>query len=252
VADPWAWLAELPGTPSTRASAGYAERAAALQTLAGAAHSYLCDALGTSFDPLVVVATPADWDEGEDGAPYGIPYASDTELVVVIPAEADGNPLVDDYARVASRADAARFADLIAVHELGHLHVRELGLELPSGWLGEFVATYLSSCFLAAHQPADAELWHRLSADHAAASTPTERSLERLDDVYFGVGPTDYVWYQDTLSNRVAPVRDAVGVDFVLGLRSAGLTPQSTTAETLAAAEALCPGFEDWAASLRG
>lgn len=247
----WAGLVAIPGLPTTHASAGHEDRARELQDLARDAHAYLGEVLGNGFSPTLVVAAPDDWADNEDGAPYGIPYASETELVVVIPATAEDNPLVDTYARVASREDAARFADLIAVHELGHLHVRETGLDLPLGWLGELTATYLSYCFLAAHRPADAALWVRVSRDHAAAVTPAYRSLEDLDEIYFDVGPENYIWYQDTLTAMVEEVHAARGPAFVLRLRDAGLTPASDTATTLAAAEAIHPGFERWAETLR-
>ena len=250
--DDWAALIEIPGTPTTRSSTGYGGHAAELQALVRDAHTYLSGALGTSFAPLVVVVTPDDWREGEEDVPYGIPYASDDELALVIPAEPDANPLVDTYAEFGTREEAARFADLIAVHELGHLHVREMGLELPQGWLGEFVATYLSYSFLSAHRPTDAELWLRLSREHADAATPAHRSLEDLDEVYFGVGPDNYIWYQNTLSVMVDAVHSQRGIHFALALRSASLTSESDTAATLAAAEAICPGFQKWADGLCG
>lgn len=248
----WTALAELGGTPTTRASAGHEARAAGIQALVREAHAYLSDGLGTDFAPLVVVATPADWAHGEDEAPpYGIPYASDEALELVVPADLAESFLVDLYAEVAPRADAERFADLIAVHELGHLHARELGLDLPAGWLCEFVATYLAACFLVAHRPDDATLWYAVARAHAAASHPAHRTLEELDELYFDVGPANYIWYQDTLTVMVERVQAARGLDFALRLREAGLGPDSDGPAMLAAAEAVHPGFAAWAASLR-
>lgn len=249
----WTALDEIGGTPVTRASAGYEERAAALQELVRAAHAYLTKGLGTDFAPLVVVADRADWARGGDETPpYGIPYASDDVLELVIPADPRENFLIDVYAAHGSRKTAERFADLIAVHELGHLHMREMGLDLPSGWLGEFMATYLASCFLVARRPDDAALWYALSRAHAEGVRPEHRSLEVLDELYFGVGPDNYIWYQNALTLMVERVQAAVGLDFALRLKSAGLGPHSDGPTMLAAAEKAYPGFEAWAASLRG
>jgi hypothetical protein len=49
----------------------------------------------------------------------------------------------------------------------------------------------------------------------------------------------------------VARVAPSAGTGLVTALLGAGLIPRSTTAETLAAVEAVHPGFEAWAAGLR-
>ena len=201
---------------------------------------------------MVVVADPADWARaGDEAPPYGIPYASDDGPELVIPADPRENFLVDVYAAHVPRESAERFTDLIAVHELGHLHLRQMGLDLPLGWLGEFLATYLACCFLVAHRPADAALWYSLSRAHAEAVTPTHRSLEELDELYLGVGPDDYLWYQSTFTLMVERVQPVLGLDLALRLRSAGLGADSDGPTMLAAAEQTFPGFEAWAQSLR-
>lgn len=248
----WTALDEIGGTPAMLASAGYRDRAVALQGLVHDAHTYLTQGLGTDFAPLVVVADPTDWARnGDEAPPYGIPYASDDGLELVIPADPRENVLIDAYADFGPRESAERFADLIAVHELGHLHVREMGLDLPMGWLNEFMATYLSCCFLVAHRPEDAALWYALSRAHAEGVRPEHRSLEVLDELYFGVGADNYYWYQNTLTLMVERVHAALGLDFALRMRSAGLGPDTDSQTMLAAAEVVHPGFEAWAASLR-
>lgn len=248
----WTSLADIGGVPATRATSGFADRAAALQALVGDAHAYLTEGLGTDFSPRVVVPDPTDWELGDDDRPpYGIPYAPDDRLEVVIPADPSANFLVETYAAFGPRESAERFADLIAVHELGHLHVREMGLELPQGWLSEFLATYLECCFLTARRGEDAVLWYSLSRAHAEGFTPEHRSLEVLDELYFDVGPDDYIWYQNTLTLMIERVVPDLGLDFPLRLRAASLGPDSDTATTLAAAERIHPGFEAWATSLR-
>ena len=184
--------------------------------------------LGTDFAPLVVVADGTDWERGgSEAPPYGIPYASDDGFELVIPAEPRENFLVEVYAAHGPRESAERFADLIAVHELGHLHVREMGLDLPPGWLVEFLATYLACCFLVARRPEDASLWYALARAHADGVNPEHRSLEVLDELYFGVGPDNYIWYQNALTLMVERVQVDLGLDFALRLRAAGLTPHS-------------------------
>ena len=247
----WTTLEEIGELPTTLASSGYEERAAWLQSLVRDAHRYLSESLGTDLAPRVIVASPADWGLGGDETPYGIPYATYEHHEVVIPADPSENFLVDTFAAFAPRESAERFADLIAVHELGHLHAHAMGLDLPGGWLTEFLASYLLYCFLAEHRPADRALWYELSRDQAARTVPVHRSLETLDELYFGVGADNYIWYQSTLSLMVDQVHAELGVEFVLRLRSAGLGPDSDGASMLAAAEQVHPGFDAWAASLR-
>ena len=81
---------------------------------------------------------------------------------------------------------------------------------------------------------------------------PEHRSLEVLDELYFGVGPDNYIWYQNALTLMVERVQVDLGLDFALRLRAAGLTPHSDGPTMLSAAEEVHPGFESWAASLRG
>jgi hypothetical protein len=127
-----------------------------------------------------------------------------------------------------------------------------MGLDLPPGWLVEFLATYLGCCFLVASRPEDASLWYALARAHAEGVNPEHRSLEMLDELYFGVGPDNYIWYQNTLTLMVERVQVDLGLDFALRLRAAGLTAHSDGPTMLAAAEKVHPGFESWAASLRG
>lgn len=223
-----------------------------MQELVRDAHAYLTPGLGTDFTPTMVVADRTDWSlAGEEAPPYGIPYASDDALELVIPADPRENFLIDVYSAFGSRESAERFADLIAVHELGHLHVREMGLDLPSGWLSEFLATYLSCCFLVTHRPEDAAVWYALSRAHCEGTTPEHRSLEVLDELYFDVGPDNYIWYQNALTLMVERVQPVLGLDFALRLRSSGLGPLSDGPTMLAAADTIHPGFEEWADSLR-
>ncbi|HEY3531403.1 MAG TPA: hypothetical protein VGK78_19830 [Nocardioides sp.] len=246
-------VSEIGGTPTTRASTGYEQRARDLQELVGDAHRYLADGLGTDFSPIVMVLDQTDWMMGGDDAPpYGIPYAADEGFDLVVPADPTRNFLVDIYAASGSRKSAERFADLIAVHELGHLHTRAMGLTLPQGWLSEFLATYLACCFLVAHRPEDASLWFTLARARTDGAGPEHRSLEALDELYFGVGAENYIWYQDALSVKVGHVQADMGLDFARQMRSAVLTPDSDTRTTLAAAENIHPGFEAWAAALGG
>jgi hypothetical protein len=248
----WTAVGQIEGLPATRASAGFTDRAADIQELVRDAHHYLTRGLGTDLSPEVLVLDPTDWlIAGDEAPPYGIPYASDEGWELVVPADPTHNFLVDIYAESGSREAAERFADLIAVHELGHLHARAMGLSLPNGWLSEFVATYLACCFLAARRPADATLWFDLARRRTRGARPEHHALETLDELYFAVGPENYIWYQDTLSVMVEKVHPANGLDLVRQLGSAGLTEDSDTRATLAAAEAIHPGFEAWGASLR-
>jgi hypothetical protein len=91
---------------------------------------------------------------------------------------------------------------------------------------------------------------------------PAAQRENFLVDVYAAHGPRESAerfadlvavhWYQNALILMVEQVQADLGLDFALRLNAAGLGPDSDGPSMLAAAEKAYPGFEEWAASLRG
>jgi hypothetical protein len=250
-------------------SPGYVRRAAELQALIDDGRRFFDDSLGLRAEVSLAVLAEADWSRLTD-VPYTIPFYSSGAALIFLPATTAG-PIVDDYLASQARLPAARLArirdagfdyeqgahtmvDLIGYHELGHLYTRAYGIQPPSPWMHEFLATYFAYAYLRRAQPRLADLW-----DGMVAAPPDDRpqhtSLPDFDRLYFGVGPENYFWYQGTYATRATEVFARHGLGFVSAVRDAfpagGDAAQHSGEEVLAALERIDPGFMAWADSLQ-
>jgi hypothetical protein len=152
----------------------------------------------------------------------------------------------------------------LVLHEIGHIQVRESGIETANRWFEEFLSNYLSYTYLRAEQPRLAnvvealnlirlgpvphtslEEFERLTLDPKAPTSPTN------------IGSDNYAWYQQQFERRAISVHNACGgVDFLTKVKAAfpnsGAAPKDKVAPNtlLARLERLCPGFQAWASAL--
>jgi hypothetical protein len=253
-------------------SSGFSHRAAELQALIESGRHFFQDSLGLRAHVNLAVLSQADWSRLTD-VPYTIPFYSAGEAVIFLPATTAG-PIVDDYLSNQPRLPAARLArirdagfdfedgahamvDLIGYHELGHLYTRAYGIQPPSPWMHEFLATYFAYAYLRRTQPHLAELWDGMVAAPPDARPP-HTSLADFDRLYFGVGPENYFWYQGVFATRVTEVFDRHGLGFLSAVRESfpasdnGTQPPPaySSDEVFAALERIDPGFMAWAERL--
>src|SRR5690606_18911481 len=125
-------------------------------------------------------------------------------------------PGISDSARALITAsgrtweDASRrYVDLVGLHELGHVFAGAYGIRVQSKWFNEWLATYFCYAFLRAHRPLDAHLWEGILQGYVDAVQPEHRTLDAFEQIYFGVGARNYVWYQARFQQSVAQVYDA-------------------------------------------
>ncbi len=245
------------GVPASY-SRGFRRHAREVGDDAGDALAFYADALGLQRSIRVAVLDAADWSRVSP-LPYGLPFV--TEGVAVLPAA--GGILADDFAALpidaarrarlegaAGSLDAAiaRFVDVIAYHEIGHELVDAHGLSLPTRWLEEFVSSYFAYAFLRARHPEHAVVFDELSQAKVDAHQPTHRSLAEFEELYVGVGPSDYAWYQCRFQRQVQVVYEARGMAFLTDLRAAfprGAAPASAE-EVLTRLDAAAPGLGAW------
>jgi hypothetical protein len=142
---------------------------------------------------------------------------------------------------------------LVGLHELGHTLVDAYGSSVRSLWLNEWLATYAGDAFMRAERPMEALVWEGVLQGFRDAVQPAHRTLDDFERLHFGVGALNYVWYQARFQTQAQAVHAVHGVDFLRRARDAfprGAAPASAR-EVLARLEAIAPGFEAWAATMR-
>ncbi|MCL4870834.1 MAG: hypothetical protein KJ063_17895 [Anaerolineae bacterium] len=215
-----------------RFSTGARPRAVQIAARLEQAHRYLSEVL--AFDPelRLLVLSPADWFAYTTYPLYGMPHytARDTIIMGDEPASfwqgvvgmLDGvlNPTQraeaeTTYGTVDGQFDMSTFADLIAVHELGHLFHEQVPFAFPRLWLREMFCNLCVQAYLADREPEQLPRWTLLPARMMAVPVDRvrHRSLDDFERLYVGVGPVNYVWFQFRLAAAARELYDAAGVD---------------------------------------
>ena len=175
-----------------------------------------------------------------DQVPYGLPFiaGAGATQVAIIPATADGviaqgalalkqyassstlaklPESVDDF-----DAGTTAFIRAIAVHELGHALIDVYGIQARSFWANEFLATYFAYAFLRSQHPDLAVVFELYAYDlNNESPGPAERSLQRLETLYVGVGPDDYAWYQGMFVGLAMQLYDELGLELLSKMKDA-------------------------------
>ena len=226
-------LQDLEGYPfPVLFSAGARPRAEQIAARLERAHRYLKEVLG--FDPKLrlLVLAPEDWAEHAAFPLYGMPHYAEREAIVVgnepasfwrgvvrmldgLLTPAKRAEAEATYGTVDGRIDMSTFADLIAVHELGHLFHEQVPFGFPRLWLRELFCNFCVHAYLAEREPEQLPLWTMLP--EAMLALPSDgvrhRSLDDFEWLYVGVGPENYCWYQFRLAAAARKIYDAAGAD---------------------------------------
>jgi hypothetical protein len=186
--------------------------------------------LGFTPTLRLLVLAPDDWATHAGFPLYGMPHTARGEALVVGETPADFWQgvlhLLDDVLTSAQRAETealygvvngqlnvAPLADLIVVHELGHLFHEQVPFSFPRLWLMELFANLVVHTYLCEREPEQLPFW--LTLPERMTGLPTERmqhhSLQDFERLYVGVGPENYVWYQFKLVVVAKSIYDAAG-----------------------------------------
>jgi hypothetical protein len=264
-------LARLPGAAlPAYYSAGYEQRARALQGYIEGEQAFYRKQLGVGVGELVLaVLNPTDWPELSAGIPYGVPSVAGRPPVIVMPAswtEAKSMPLPDVSALTpATRAKVASSGrsvsewvhdgeDGIGAHELGHVLVKNLGIEAPSLWLNELLASYVADAYVEDARPQD-RLGEHVFTEISLRRPHPHTSLDYFDAHYKAImskTPSNYGWYQEQFNKRVLAVYAKEGLRFLRKMQAAFPEggPELTNAEVLDKLETIEPGWKEWASEL--
>lgn len=225
-------MVELEGFPfPVLVSEGARAQGEAIVERTERADRWLSAALGFRPEFRLVVASADDWDAHAEFPAYGMPHTAGAERLVVGTEPASfftdvaelfvphvGEAAARDlHAAYGEPLDLRSFVDLIAVHELAHLHPEQVPFSFPRFWLGEFFANlamvgYLAECEPAALTGVDA------FAAAALGTAPTLFPVHALAEIEASLdaGPDNYVWFQMVLIDRARTLWDRAGAD---GLR---------------------------------
>ncbi|HVW16263.1 MAG TPA: hypothetical protein VHB54_20695 [Mucilaginibacter sp.] len=186
-------LQVIEGNPRVFYSNGFQPRSNAIQKLV---HDciifYESEFAGKRFDQDVFILDRNDWERLKLEFPYGLPFYSRNDRMLVVPAEKNAlrrlSGMPDDPEK--SEAVISTF-DYQVLHELGHYFFFTLNNVYTEKWMNEFLATYFLLCYI---QPRDLapDLPKMLQANFPVS----HRTLDDFENIYTGVGPANYHWYQ--------------------------------------------------------
>lgn len=248
-------------------SEGYLARAQFLQGVLGRAMDFFSDSLGVEVSLNLAVLNEEDWVQVSGTLPYGALFVTGRPHLVALPATTDV-PVTQDFlglrkpeGRVEwlevgglSFDDAAnQMVDLIGFHEVGHTFREALGIPRVSNWFNEFLASYLAYAFMRAEEPILAGVWNGMMHLKAGTERPSHTTLADFQELYFGVGLENYIWYQSQFQCRVHEVYEASGLRFVsLVADSFSSMPEEVADQVaLAKLEEIVSGFLEWAEGFR-
>lgn len=234
----------------------------------------------------MAVLTESDWKKTIEN-PYGVPGVRDPDPIAFMPADVEAGVLYRDVFAIADglsrelrtdidarcgslRGCTAKFADLIVLHEIGHVYVDRTRFGRPNMWLTEFAADYLAYAYLREAQHPDLMAWNIMNTITARIA-PTVGSLEEFErqrataDGFKRLEP-ELPRLHGILMEHIPLVYERVGSAFISrmvdafprqehpsGCRTEGLSAgicesqELPEAEILRRLEAIAPGFSNWA-----
>jgi len=253
-------------------SHGFQKRAAYLQDLVEAAAFYFKkpDILNINLDLTLAVLSPEDWAR-RTKFPYGISHISLEPPTVFLPATTKNiltqgilemkNQVSDKFLRdlqnlgYSFEEAVTVFADLISIHEIGHLFAFTYDIHPKELWLNEFIATYLAYAFLKERRPELAKLWEIMCDILAESSEHKHTTLTDFERLYIGVGNRNYGWYQGKFQQIVKKVYNSFGISFIHTLKQSLIEnpyPPEEDPFRLLELEAISIEFSGWAKDSTG
>lgn len=239
-------------TPSDR------KRAEHLTTLSKEAGSFFRQALGLGFDLRLAALSSKQWfSPYGNSLPYGIPWASVKERLIVVPSSTIEGALIQD----SNQSFNERMIDFVSIHEFGHIankqffHPASSYEEFPIPWFEELVATYFAYSFIHSKDPQWLDSAEKIWTATVKRFTPRVLSLD-WSFMRALPGPElakTYAWYQLFLNLRAAELFAEHGHHFLVKLKEKlPLNELSnwTTDLLINHLELIAPGFRKWADDL--
>lgn len=250
-------------------SKGYSERAELISKQIEKARLLYLDSLGIDVQIKIALLDTVDYAKVTTGLPYGMPFVN--SRLIFQPADTSIGAVKSMYAPFANTAsqeiisnlknvgfeysDALNFmVDLIGLHELGHTQIYSYGLDTKQKWFNEFMASYFGYAYMKIKEPKMAVIWDNIMHAGFEGYAPNHQTLNEFNELYFGVGVGDYVWFLNAFQERIRGVYSKKGLDFIRLVKEklSDSSFQPTTAiELLESLEEIEPGFIKWAETLK-
>jgi hypothetical protein len=194
------------------ASRGTEERARAIANRVARAHTWLADVLTFRPRVRVMALAPQDWDRLAEFPVFGFPhFIGDDTIVAGSVAAPFFGEIVDLLQPDLSEATRLRlqdvygtppmvdgFADLLAIHELGHLFHVQAGFWKPATWLPELFCNVGLQGYVAEVEPAELDVLETLppATREIKPEQFAVRGLDEMDRASSVGGPLNYAWYE--------------------------------------------------------
>lgn len=249
-------------------SKGYSERGELISKQIENAKLFYLDSLNIDVQIKIALLDTTDYNSISTGVPYGLPFVNNG--LIFQPADTSIGAVKSMYAPFENSVsqeiisnlknvgfeykDALNFmVDLIALHELGHTQVYSYELDTKQAWFNEFMASYFGYAYMKIKEPKMAVIWDNIMQAGFESYVPNHQTLNEFNELYFGVGVDDYVWFQNAFQERIKEVYSKRGLDFIRlakeKLSDSAFQPK-TSLELLEALEEIEPGFIKWAETL--
>lgn len=250
-------------------SEGYRRRAEAMGKQINKVNRFYSETLGIDVHIKIALLDQADFRKVLTEEPYGLPFI--TQGLIFQPADTSQGAVRDMYAPFAETASEEIISnlravgydygsalnlmvDLIGLHEIGHAQATDFIKDTRQPWFNEFMATYFGYAYMKLNEPKLAVVWDNITHAGFVGHTPVHTSLDVLNEIYFGVGVGDYVWFQNAFQERIREVYSKQGLEFVRVVKEKLSDPTfqpKTAKELLEVLEEIEPGFLAWAESLK-
>jgi hypothetical protein len=183
----------LDGKPKVFYSDGFSVRAKALQELFHKCIDFYEPQFpGEKFTVPVYILDKTDWQKPPLGFPYGMPFYTPDNKIVVIAAEKNALRRLTGLPDDPERSDSILSTfDYQPIHELGHYFFFTMNNVNKEKWFNEFLATYFLVCFLK-EKNLEPDLLEKMKADYPVS----HKTLQDFQKLYVDVGPANYHWYQ--------------------------------------------------------
>lgn len=216
------------------ASPGTETRAHAIAARAEQAYRFFQGVLNQHTKVQALILSPEDWGRFASHPMFGMPHYVDMHTLIVAGQEAEmwkmivppmeylppnvASALYKAYGQADSSVSIAPFMDLLALHEMVHLFINQAAdagdFHLPRRWLTELCCNLGLHAYVVNEEPA--EMDHLTVFPQAIVALGNRHlshtRLKDFEQLYAGMEPSNFAWYQSQLHVAAHHIYDAGGI----------------------------------------
>jgi len=237
-ADKYSTLNELTGYSFPMyASPGIESRAQAIASRCERAYRFFSKTLNRNTEIRALILAPAHWKNFASYPIFGMPHYVDMHTLVVAGQESQmwgmivppmeylppdmAQTLRKVYGKADGSVNVASFMDLLALHEMLHLFINQatdtVDFHLPRRWVVELFCNLGLHAYIETEEPTEME--HLTAYPQAIVTLGykhlTHKTLDDFEQLYAGMEPPNFAWYQCQLHVAARHIYDAGGIESV-------------------------------------